>query len=91
MKIVGLPYRAHDSKQGMNSWGRGFCTLVHSLKSCLEPSVTHIQGGSCPLRACGTRFAEHEVAALKRVVNRFSAYLSHIIAMTEDTSLKLGR
>ena len=47
-----------------------------------------IQGGSCPLRACGTRFVAHKVAALERVVDRFGAYLSHIVAMTEDTSLK---
>ena len=47
-----------------------------------------IQGGNRPLRACGTRFITHKVAALERVVDRFGAYLSHMIALTEDTSLK---
>ena len=62
--------------------------IIFELKSCLEPSEMPIQGGSCPLRACGTRFVAHKVAALERVVDRFGAYLSHIVAMTEDTSLK---
>ena len=62
--------------------------IITELKSCLEPSEMPIQGGSCPLRACGTRFVTHKVAALERVVDRFGAYLSHMIAMTEDTSLK---
>lgn len=47
-----------------------------------------IQGGVCPLRECGTRFITHKVAALERVIDRFGAYLSHMIALTEDTSLK---
>ena len=62
--------------------------IIVELKSCLEPSEMPIQGGSRPLRACGTRFITHKVAALERVVDRFGAYLSHMIALTEDTSLK---
>ena len=62
--------------------------IIDELKSCLEPSEMPIQGGSCPLRACGTRFVAHKVVALKRVVDRSCAHLSHLIAMTEDTSLK---
>ena len=62
--------------------------IIVELKSCLEPSEMPIQGGSCPLRACGTRFVTHKVAALGRVVDRFGAYLSHMVAITEDTSLK---
>ena len=46
------------------------------------------QGGIRPLRACGTRFVPHKVAALERVIDRFGTYLSHMIAMTEDTSVK---
>ena len=47
-----------------------------------------IQGGSCPLRACGTQFVTHKVPALERVVKRFGAYVSHIVAIAEDTSVK---
>ena len=42
---------------------------------CLEPSEMPSQGGSRPLRACGTRFVAHKVAALGRLVDRFGAYL----------------
>ena len=56
------------------------------LKSCLEPSeMPTSKGGSHPLCACGTRFVAHKVAALKRVID---AYLAHMIAVTEDSSVK---
>lgn len=51
--------------------------IIDELKSCLEPSEMPIQGGSCPLRACGTRFVAHKVVALKRVVDRFGCALFH--------------
>ena len=46
------------------------------------------KGGVRPLRACGTRFIAHKVSALTRLVDRFGAYLSHLIALSEDRSLK---
>ena len=46
------------------------------------------QGGSRPLRACGTRFIAHITAALGRLINRFGAYLSHLVVLTEDASIK---
>ncbi len=55
--------------------------VIAELKSYLELSE---KGGSRPLRACGTRFVAHKVAALERVVERFGAYLTHLISMTED-------
>ena len=58
------------------------------LKSCLEPSDMPLEGRRRPLRACGTRFVLHKVAALERIVNRFGAYLAHLIAITEDSSVK---
>ena len=58
------------------------------LKSCLEPSDMPLEGGSRPLRARGTRFMLHKVAALERIVNRFGACLAHLIAITEDSSVK---
>ena len=30
----------------------------------------------------------HKVAALERVVNRYGAYLTHLIAITEDSIVK---
>ena len=63
-------------------------SVVQELKACLEPTEIPKEGGSRPLRACGTRFIAHKVAALGRLIDRFGAYLSHLTAMTEDSSIK---
>ena len=62
--------------------------IMEELKACLEPSEMSSKGGSRPLRACGTRFVSHKVAALERVIERFGAYLAHLITMTEDSSMQ---
>ena len=46
------------------------------------------EGGNRPLRACGTRFVSHKVAALGRLVNRYGAYVNHLTALTEDSTVK---
>ena len=56
--------------------------IIVELKSCLEPSEMPSEGGSRPLRACGTRFRTHKVAALERLIDRFGAYFSHMITLT---------
>ena len=45
-------------------------------------------GGNCPLRACGTRFVGHNVMALNYLVDRYGAYLAHILELTEDSKIK---
>ncbi len=46
------------------------------------------EGGSCPLRVCGTRFVFTSGCPVKNS-NRFGAYLSHLITiMTEDSRVK---
>ena len=62
--------------------------VVLSLKECLDPSELPHKGGKRPLRACGTRFVAHKVSALERVVDRYGAYISHLIALTEDSSVR---
>lgn len=63
-------------------------SVVEELKDCLEPSEMPRRGGSRPLRACGTRFVAHKVAALGRLVDKYGAYLCHLVAMTQDVSIK---
>ena len=67
---------------------RELLEVVDELKACLDPSEMPHQGGSRPLRACGTRFIAHKTAAFGRLINRFSAYLSHLVVLTEDASIK---
>lgn len=62
--------------------------VVQALKQCLESSEMPSTGGNRPLRACGTRFIAHKVAALSRIVDRFGAYLSHLQTLIEDPSTK---
>ena len=61
--------------------------VVEELKACLEPAELPSNGGNRPLRACGTRFVAHKVAALGRVIDRFGAYLAHLVALTDDRSV----
>ena len=62
--------------------------VVDQLKECLEPMQMPTTGGDRPLRACGTRFIAHKVAALERVVNRFGAYFNHLVNLSEDPAVK---
>ena len=61
---------------------------MQNLKTCLEPPEITKEGGSLPLCACETQFIAQKVAALGRLIDRFGAYLSHLTAMTEDSSTK---
>ena len=62
--------------------------MVNELKACLDPSEMPHEGGRKPLRACGTRFIAHKTASLGRLINRFGAYHCHLVALTEDASIK---
>lgn len=61
--------------------------VVMELGACLDMSEFPTRG-SRPLRACGTRFIAHKVAALERLIDRFGAYLNHLCSLTEDASTK---
>ena len=60
--------------------------IVHSLKQCLDDGDMPDKGNK-PIRACGTRFIDHKVAAMNKFVDRFGAYLSHLCSLTEDSSV----
>ena len=47
-----------------------------------------MKGGTRPLRACGTRFVSHKVAALARLIDRYGAYLNHITMLSQDRKVK---
>ena len=62
--------------------------VIAALRLCLEPGDLPDEGGSRPLRACGTRFVSHKVAAIGRLIDRYGAYLAHLTTLTEDTSVR---
>ena len=61
--------------------------VVDELKQCLEESDMPTRGNR-PLRACGTRFVAHKVAALGRLIDRYGAYLDHLTSLIEDPKVK---
>ena len=38
------------------------------------------EGGSCLVRACEKRCITHKASARKKIIDRFGAYLSHLIS-----------
>ena len=59
-----------------------------SLKLCLDSSELSAAGGHQPIRACGVRFVCHKVAAIGQVIDRYGAYMAHLIGLTDDSSVK---
>lgn len=62
--------------------------IVIELKSCLDPSDFPSECGSRPIRASGTRFIAHKVNALERLLDRYGAYINHMISSAEDPTTK---
>lgn len=62
--------------------------VVSELKTCLEPHEFPGKGGNIPLRACGTRWISHKVVAIGRLLDRYGAYIAHLITLTEDPAVK---
>ena len=64
--------------------------VVASLRECLEEDEmpSSKTKGNRPLRACGTTFVSHKVAAINRFIDRYGAYINHLITLTEDSSVK---
>ena len=64
--------------------------VVASLRECLEEDEmpSSRTKGNRPLHACGTRFVSHKVAAINRFIDRYGAYINHLITLTEDSSVK---
>ena len=58
--------------------------IVEDLKEVFELP----KGGNKPVRSQGSRWINHKRKALQRVVDRYGAYISHLVTLTEDTSLK---
>lgn len=52
--------------------------IVTDLKDCLVPDDMPSTGGHRPVRASGTRFVAHKVAALGRLIDHYGAYINHI-------------
>ena len=59
-------------------------SIVEELKEVYEFSGS----GNKPIRSQGSRWIDHKRRALQRVTDRYGAFISHLIALSEDASLK---
>ena len=63
---------------------RELALIVEDLKEAFDFPGT----GNVPIRSQGSRRINHKRRALQRVTDRYGAYMSHLSALSEDTSLK---
>ena len=63
---------------------RELASLVDDLKEVFD----FPKGGDKPIRCQGTRWISHKRRALQRVLDRYGAYITHLIALVEDPALK---
>ena len=59
-------------------------TIVEELKEVYQ----FPKGGSLPVRCQETRWISYKRKVLQRVVDRFGAYISHLAALIEDSTVK---
>ena len=66
-------------------------SVVNSIEeviSDLQQCVVLDDAGTKPIRAIGSRWVSHKLNAKKRVLAKYGAYASHLIALTTDVSVK---
>ena len=63
-------------------------------KKCREVIKDHQQfiqfedSRTKPVRGSGSRWVSHKLSAMKRILSKYGAYSSHLIALSEDSSVK---
>ena len=63
---------------------RELVSIVNELKEVFM----FPRGGNMPIRSQGSRWISHKRSALQRIVDRYGAYMSHLVTLSEDASLK---
>ena len=63
---------------------RELTELVSDLKECIDVD----EAGIKPIRASGSRWVSHKLNAMRRILSRYGAYTSHLLALSEDHSVK---
>lgn len=63
------------------------CELT-SIVSDLNEIFEFPKGGEMPVRSQGSRWINHKRNALQGLIDRYGAYLSHLIMLSEDHTLR---
>ena len=64
------------------------CRELEEIIDDLKHFIQFDDAGIKPVRASGSRWVSHKLSAMKRVISKFGAYSSHLIALSEDSSIK---
>ena len=67
---------------------RELSELVADLKEFLQFDDQHITKGVRLIRATGICWVSHKLSAVKRILSNYGAYMTHLAALSEDTSVK---
>ena len=64
------------------------CRQLEDVISDLNNCITFNGGGSRPIRASGSRWVSHKLNAMRRVLSKYGAYTNHLVALSEDSTVK---
>ena len=62
---------------------RELAEVVSDLRQVFE----FCEGGDVPIRSQGSRWISHKRQALQRIIDRYGAYMNHLLALTKDSSI----
>ena len=58
--------------------------IIFDLQDCLAFDG----GGKKPVRASSARWIAHKLSALKHIISKYGTYANHLVALSEDISVK---
>ena len=64
------------------------CRELEEVVSDLKECICIDEAGIKPVRASGSRWVSHKLNAMRRVLSKYGAYTGHLLALSEDHSLK---
>ena len=64
------------------------CRELDEIITDLKAYIVFDDAGVKPIRASGSRWISHKLSAMKRVLSKFGAYTSHLIALSKDRTVK---
>ena len=64
------------------------CHDLEEIINDLQQFIQFDDAGIKPVRASGSHWVSHKLSAMKQVISKFGVYSSHLIALSEDVSIK---
>ena len=64
------------------------CRELEEVISDLKGCICFDDSGVKPVRASGSRWVSHKLSAMRRILSKYRAYTSHLIALSQDPSVK---